>query len=293
MGTKEFKTIAEQIELLKSRGLQITDEPLAEEFLRNTNYYRVSGYSLTLRNHDVFYESASFQNIVDIYRFDHELRHVLLKYIEQIEVRIKSIYAYEFARMYGSLEYMNSSHFTDPLEYVGIMAKANDQKTRSLQHEAFVQHYVIDLQEDMPIWAYIELFTLGDISKLYHISLPELKTVIANQFGLHMNMGPVILGEYLYSMTTIRNFCAHGNRLFNRLFIRKPSLNSKEKGLLIKSDDGTIDNSHLYGFVIMMRRLIDHTSFEETKAEVIALHKKYPFVSMRYYGFRDDWEQLL
>ena len=54
MGTKEFKTIAEQIELLKSRGLQITDEQLAEEFLRNTNYYRVSGYSLTLRNHDVF-----------------------------------------------------------------------------------------------------------------------------------------------------------------------------------------------------------------------------------------------
>ena len=39
----------------------------------------------------------------------------------------------------------------------------------------------------MPIWAYIELFTIGDISKLYRISLPELKTVIANQFGLHMN----------------------------------------------------------------------------------------------------------
>ena len=216
MSTKEFKTLSEQVELLKSRGLNIPDDNLAEEFLRNTNYYRVSGYSLTLRNHDVFYENASFQNIVDIYQFDHELRHILLKYIEHIEVKIKSIYAYEFARMYGSLE------------YIGIMAKANDQKTKSLQHEAFVQHYVIDLKEDMPIWVYIELFTIGDISKLYRISLPELKTEIANQFGLHMNTGPVILGEYLYAMTTIRNFCAHGNRLFNRLFIRKPSLNSKE-----------------------------------------------------------------
>ena len=195
--------------------------------------------------------------------------------------------------MYGSLEYMNSSRFSDPLEYIGIMAKANDQKTKSLQHEAFVQHYVIDLKEDMPIWVYIELFTIGDISKLYRISLPELKTVIANQFGLHMNTGSVILGEYLYAMTTIRNFCAHGNRLFNRLFIRKPSLNSKEKALLLKNDDGTLDNSHLYGFIIMMRRLIDRDSFDNMIAEITALHEKYPFVSMRYYGFRDDWEEKL
>ena len=108
-----------------------------------------------------------------------------------------------------------------------------------------------------------------------------------------MKSGPAILGEYLYAMTTIRNFCAHGNRLFNRLFIRKPSLNRKEKELLITYKDGTMDNSHLYGFVIIMRRLIDRTSFDNMKAEIVALRKKYPFVSMRYYGFREDWEAVL
>ena len=44
----------------------------------------MSGYSLTLRNHDVFSKTASFQNIIDIYSFDHELRHILLKYLEII-----------------------------------------------------------------------------------------------------------------------------------------------------------------------------------------------------------------
>ncbi|MBR1708029.1 MAG: Abi family protein [Clostridia bacterium] len=77
MAEKGFKTIKEQIDLLKSRGLTISDEVAAGNFLLRNNYYRVSGYSLTLRNHDVFYSSATFQNIVDIYLFDHELRHLM------------------------------------------------------------------------------------------------------------------------------------------------------------------------------------------------------------------------
>lgn len=86
---KDFKTIDEQIEILKSRSLHIENEELAKEFLLYNNYYRVSGYSLTLRNHDKFFENATFQNIIDIYNFDYELRHVLLKYLEKIEVKIK------------------------------------------------------------------------------------------------------------------------------------------------------------------------------------------------------------
>ena len=54
MAEKEFKTIDEQIELLKSRGLCIPDEAAAGSFLLRNNYYRLSGYSLMLRNHDVF-----------------------------------------------------------------------------------------------------------------------------------------------------------------------------------------------------------------------------------------------
>ena len=47
MSDKEFKTLDEQIAILKSRGLKISDEEQAISFLRRNNYYRVSGYSLT------------------------------------------------------------------------------------------------------------------------------------------------------------------------------------------------------------------------------------------------------
>ena len=100
MADKDFKTIDEQIEILRSRGLTIEDEAEAKDFLLRNNYYRVSGYSLTLRKNDVFAKSATFQNIEDIYNFDHEFRHIILHHIETIEVQMKSIYAYEFTKVY-------------------------------------------------------------------------------------------------------------------------------------------------------------------------------------------------
>lgn len=49
MSDKEFKTIDEQLEILRSRGLSIKDDGKAKDFLLHNNYYRISGYSLTLR----------------------------------------------------------------------------------------------------------------------------------------------------------------------------------------------------------------------------------------------------
>lgn len=62
---------------------------------------------------------------------------------------------------------------------------------------------------------------------------------------------------------------------------------------LMEKEDGTIDNAHLYGFVLIMRRLLQAEAFAVMKKEILRLTKKYPFVAMRYYGFRDDWQEKL
>lgn len=73
MGERVFKTLDQQLDILISRGVNIKEEDKesAKDFLLKNNYYRISGYSLTLRNHDVFYDNVTFQNIIDIYNFDH------------------------------------------------------------------------------------------------------------------------------------------------------------------------------------------------------------------------------
>ncbi len=293
MADKDFKTVEQQLEILRSRGLSITDDAKAKDFLLHNNYYRISGYSLTLRKNDVFSKSATFQNIIDIYHFDHELRHIILEYMEIIEVRMKSVYAYEFTKVHGPVGYLDDTHFINKAKHKEIIDKANQQKTQRLPHEAYLKHFVNDLGQPIPLWAYVDLLTISDISFLYSISEQRIKREVANTFGLTMSKGPEILGQHMHSMTIIRNLCAHGSRIYNRLFEQKPSLNAKEKALLIVDKNNNIDNAHFYGFVLVMKRLLPADIFSEMKNSIISLTQKYPFVRMDYYGFRSDWKEKL
>lgn len=292
MSDKEFKTIEEQIALLRSRGLKISDNTVAWDFLMRNNYYRVSGYSLTLRSHDVFHKNASFQNIVDIYEFDHELRHILLQYIETIEVAVKSIYSYEFTKRYGATGYLDTTHFSNATKHEEIIEKADKQKISRLPHEAYLKHFVEDLQQDIPLWAYVDLLTISDISFLYSISDYDVQEAVSSSFGI-IRRGPDILKSFMHSMTIIRNLCAHGSRLYNRLFEQKPWLSKHERSLLRKDQNGVIDNSHLFGFILIMRRLLKPEEFAAMIKEISDLSARYPFVDMKYYGFCYDWKKQL
>lgn len=289
MSDKEFKSIQEQIDILKSRGLSIDNEEQATEFLMRNNYYRVSGYSLTLRNHDIFSKSATFQNIIDIYNFDYELRHILLKYLEKIEVHFKSIYAYEFTKIHQATGYLDVNNFTDPIMHQKLLDKATEQQDKRLRHEAYLKHFIEDLKQPLPLWAYVDLLTIADISFFYKITETEIQKSIATKFNVPYN----ILEKFMHSMTILRNLCAHGSRLYNRLFEQKPKLNKKERSMLLKLKNGTEDNAHLYSFIIVMKRILTTEDFISMKKDMVDLAKKYPFVHMKYYGFREDWINIL
>lgn len=292
MSYKKFTSIDEQLEILKSRGLIIEDAEKAKDFLRRNGYYRVSGYSLTLRRDDVFYPGITFQNIIDIYECDQELRHILLKYIEIIETAVKSFFSYETAVRYGPEGYLDPSNFVDSSKYRRIIDKAEKLKKQRLPYEDYLKHFVKDLDQDLPVWAFVDLLTISDISVLYSISRKEIKTAIAQDMNINVK-GDVLLEKFLRSMTIIRNLCAHGGRLYNKIFEQKPSLRRGERELLIKKENGKTDDAHLYGFIFIMRRLLKADEFHLLKKELLLLSSKYDFVNMCNYGFRPDWKNVL
>ena len=289
---KPFKTIQEQIEILKSRGLIIENETAAKSFLLENNYYRISGYSLTLRTNDIFHEGATFENIIDIYNFDHELRHILLKYTEIIEVKLKSAFAYKFPEKYGATGYLNPNNFTDPMKHQEIILKAEKLKIQRLPHEAYLKHFINDLQENVPLWAYVDLFSISDISLLYKISTDDIKKSIALTFNIEEQKYK-LLENFMHSVTILRNLCAHDSRIYNRLFEQKPKLSSKEKELLIIKEDGTVDNEHLFSFILIMKRLLNQDQFKSMLNEIASLSQKINFVNMEYYGFPNNWQEML
>ena len=115
------------------------------------------------------------------------------------------------------------------MKHKEIIDKTNQQKKQRLAHEAYLKHFVNDLHPDIPLWAYVELLTISDISFLYSISEQTIKDEVAHALGYDTSRASDILGRHMHSMTIIRNLCAHGSRLYNRLFEQKPWLNKKEK----------------------------------------------------------------
>lgn len=167
---------------------------------------------------------------------------------------------------------MNISNFTNEEIYKKIINKSNDLKNKLINDEKYLQHFI---NRDMPLWAYVDLFTIADISILYSISLKEVQKNIANNFKLYANKDPQILKKFMHSMTIIRNLCAHGCRIYDRVFHQKPSLNKKEKSLLIQNNNGELDNTHFYGFLMIMKKLLSELDFQSMKSNIIELTKKY------------------
>ena len=54
-----------------------------------------------------------------------------------------------------------------------------------------------------------------------------------------------------------------------------------------------ITHAHLGAFCLLGGIFMAQKDFQSLKAEVIALTHKIPFVEMKYYGFPDNWQNLI
>ena len=104
--------VNEQIENLISLDLQIEDKDYTKSVLNRVSYYRiVKAYSITLKENGKYIEGTSFENIVDLYLFDMELRHILFSLIEHIEVYLRAVITNYFSLKYGNFGYKDLSNY--------------------------------------------------------------------------------------------------------------------------------------------------------------------------------------
>ena len=92
---KEFITIKEQINILKSKGIIINNEKKSYKILLNNNYYNIiNGYKDIFLIKNKYIKNTSFEEIYAMYEFDRSLRNIFLEYILKIENQIRSLVAY-------------------------------------------------------------------------------------------------------------------------------------------------------------------------------------------------------
>ena len=93
---KPHLKISEQLALLASRGMKISNPDHAADCLRRIGYYRLSGYWKPFQadpggKSEQFAPGASFPDILALYVFDKRLRLILLDAQERIEIALRII----------------------------------------------------------------------------------------------------------------------------------------------------------------------------------------------------------
>lgn len=287
--TKPARTLDDQVELLRSRGLHIPDQERARHYLAHINYYRLTGYWLPFEadhSSHQFNGQASFDDVLNLYIFDREFRLLLLDAIERIEVSLRAQWAYHMAQRHGPHSYLDAGHATDLTLHARHLSKLLDEVSRS--DEIFIQHYHRTYRHPAspPVWAVSEIMSLGALSRWITHMLPSDRAAIARTYGLDQR----VLKGFVRHLAYVRNLCAHHSRLWNRRFTITMQV-PRSKPVELVSSFNPSRTRQVYNTLVMLAGLMDIVSpghlWKVRLNELLSGHH----IDVRAMGFPDDWQQ--
>lgn len=213
---KEFKSTNELIEILNSKGVSIKDENNVRYLIEKYSYYSiVNSYKRIFKIGENYKDNASFEEIFTVYKFDKNLKIIILKYILEIEAVIKTKIANLFAEKYGLENYLDINNFdlkndNSNLEYIEkLIEEIKKEIVKGNEKHDAITHYM-NKYGFVPPWVATKILSLGTISKFYGLMKQQDRQEISKQF--HIN--DKILKNILGNLTSVRNIAAHEDRLY-------------------------------------------------------------------------------
>lgn len=303
---KQFKTIDEQIEILKDKGLIINDEEKTKKILLRENYFFINGYRhvfMKPSDNKRFIEGATFDELYALFSFDRNLRNIMFKYLLIVENNLKSIFSYHLSSKYGYKEkdYLKLSNFnTDISKHRQVTDVINKMKRQirvnAKQHTATL-HYLTNYGY-IPMWILVKVLSFGIISELYMILKIEDKKEIAKYYGVDEEE----LSVFLPIMSNYRNLCAHEDILYDHKTQRGIPNNKYHHMLNIPmvEYDYIYGKNDLYSLVIMFKYMLSSEDFRvliyELGYEIDVLDGKVDSIPINKIldniGFPTNWRDI-
>ena len=264
---KTFKTLDEQIEILKNKGLIVEDVDSAKEILLHENYFFIMGYRYPFFRsvHDRrFISNTNFRELYALFNFDRQIRNILFKNILIVENNLKSIFSYQLSKEYGYREkdYLNPKNYShDPSKkrQVNDLIRKMERQIRvnGGQHTA-TNHYISNYGY-IPLWIVVKVLSFGIVSELFTVLKEEDKNDIAAIYGVPTDE----LGLYFSIVANYRNLCAHEDILYDHRS-QKAILNTKYHQFLNipKMDEEYIyGKDDLFALIIILKRILRKQDF--------------------------------
>ena len=271
---KIFKTLEEQVDILRGKGLIVEDVEETKEILLRENYFFINGYRPVLMNSvsdKTFVIGATFRELYSIFLFDRAFRTILFKNLLIIENSLKSVISYQLSRKYGYKEkdYLNVKNFTNEHGKQKKVKDLIDKMKRQIRvncanHNA-TMHYVNNYGY-IPLWILVKVLSFGIVCELYTILKPEDKIAIADIF----NTSTYYLDDFLPLLANYRNLCAHEDIVYEHRTERYIDNNKYHELLKIpKMDDEYIyGKNDVFALIIILKFMLKQDQFHDMMKEI-------------------------
>lgn len=271
---KIFKTLDEQINILRDKNLFIDDEEYVKDILLRENYFFINGYRYLFMksvNDRRFIDGANFREIYALFNFDRQLRNILFKNILILENNIKSIISYQLSRKYGFKEkkYLNPKNFNnDPKktkQVNDLLKKVKRQININGQQHTATMHYQNNYGY-VPLWIVVKVLSFGIVGELYTILKPSDQEEIAEIFNVDIDS----LLNYLPIIANYRNLCAHEDICYEHKTQKTISVTKYHENLNIPKTNGDYiyGINDLFALIIILKRLLRASDFNIMLKEI-------------------------
>ena len=281
---KKFLSIEEQVSLIQRRGLILPSEKSAKNFLERQNYYRFSGYMRYFQedlagDEARFYPDTQWDEIVNIYRLDVELRSFLLRGLQEAELAARTAFALSEGEIHSPYEeYLQPTAYRRPPN--PAMTPTHHLIISELKRskEPYLHKYRKDSGSDterwiydVPIWVAVEALSFGTLSKAISF-LNDDNQVYAKACSI-LGVKKQYLTRQLRSFTFVRNKCAHSARLWNSFVLDQPSVSNATKR--------------------RAERVLGQNYGENSLLAVIVALDNFLFLTNSWVGFLDEYMELV
>jgi len=309
--TKPFKTLDEQIELLKSRGLAIDDEEKAKQLLLKSRYYNVvNGYASFIQStSDVYHQGANFAELYALYMHDKALKHIFFNKIIKVEQIIKSYITYVFSESYQQrFAYLNSTNFVPdrPLEVAELIAKLSKFVAQPRRGADSINHYK-DFHKYVPLWVLVNDLDFGTIEFFFKLMKQQDKHKVVRlvndcynkSYDNEHRFKASDIAKCLANIRQIRNICAHDARLIKAKCNRHiPYIKYLHDRLKIANN---VNRQDVYNVYVVLQIFLTKAEYDTLTAQISnkMQHLQATLISIdidtinKAYGFPTSWSKKI
>lgn len=278
------------LQMLKDRGIIVRNENEALRQLKIISYFRLANYMRPMESDKVshiFKPGSSFENSIDLYYFDKQLRILLFTAVQSIEIALRSKVIHHLSMKYGAFWFMDE-HLSNNQTLFSENLSRIDKELKRSREDFISEHFAKYTSPNFPpVWKTLEVVSFGTLSKLLeNFGDKRVKKVIAREFNLPQHL---YLESWIKCIAALRNCIAHHSRIWNRKFPLKPLMPLNLDGMWI--DGSGVERTKLYAQICCLAYLQNQIHPDNNfKQQLKLLLNSHPNVDVTAMGFPTAWE---